>query len=77
MAARRSGAVLDAAELRAEGLACRDWLATELASPNPRPGRGRLAQHRVWSPTFAPSLRSADPRFGHQPGTASFCNAGR
>jgi hypothetical protein len=24
---------------------------------------------------FAPSLRSADPRFGRQPGTASFCNA--
>ena len=24
---------------------------------------------------FAPSLRSADPRFGAQPGTASFCNA--
>jgi hypothetical protein len=24
---------------------------------------------------FAPSLRSADPRFGKQPGTASFCNA--
>ena len=24
---------------------------------------------------FAPSLRSADTRFGTQPGTASFCNA--
>jgi hypothetical protein len=24
---------------------------------------------------FAPSLRSADPRYGRQPGTASFCNA--
>ena len=24
---------------------------------------------------FAPSLRSADPRFGSQSGTASFCNA--
>ena len=24
---------------------------------------------------FAPSLRSADLRFGQQPGTASFCNA--
>ena len=24
---------------------------------------------------FAPSLRSADPRYGPQPGTASFCNA--
>ena len=24
---------------------------------------------------FAPSLRSADPRYGKQPGTASFCNA--
>jgi calcineurin-like phosphoesterase family protein len=24
---------------------------------------------------FAPSIRSADPRFGRQPGTAGFCNA--
>jgi hypothetical protein len=24
---------------------------------------------------FAPSLRSADPRYGRQNGTASFCNA--
>ena len=24
---------------------------------------------------FGPSLRSADPRYGRQPGTASFCNA--
>ena len=24
---------------------------------------------------FAPSLASADPRYGLQPGTASFCNA--
>ena len=24
---------------------------------------------------FAPSLRSADPRYGRQPGTASFCSA--
>jgi hypothetical protein len=24
---------------------------------------------------FAPSSRSADPRYGAQPGTASFCNA--
>jgi hypothetical protein len=23
---------------------------------------------------FAPSVRSADPRYGKQPGTASFCN---
>jgi hypothetical protein len=24
---------------------------------------------------FAPSLHSADPRYGHVPGTAGFCNA--
>jgi hypothetical protein len=24
---------------------------------------------------FAPSLQSADPRYGHVPGTAGFCNA--
>jgi hypothetical protein len=52
------------------------------------PGLPRLAGGRTaaqpaqgrWDRTvvvthFAPSLRSADPRYGRQPGTASFCNA--
>ena len=70
MDARCDGAPLDAAALRAQGLACRDWLAAELRASNPG----------AWDRTvvlthFAPSLRSADPRFGRQSGTASFCNA--
>lgn len=70
MNATQCGAVFDAEAVRAEGQACRAWLEHELAQP---------AQGR-WDCTvavthFAPSLRSADPRYGRQPGTASFCNA--
>lgn len=70
MAATRGGQPFDAAAVRDEGLACRAWLERELALPP----AGR------WDATvvvthFAPSLRSADPRYGRQPGTASFCNA--
>ena len=70
MAATRHGQVFDAPGVREEGLACRSWLERELATP----AAGR------WDSTvvvthFAPSLRSADPRYGRQPGTASFCNA--
>jgi hypothetical protein len=41
---------------------------------------GAKATAAAWDATlvvthFAPSLKSADPRYGHQPGTASFCNA--
>jgi hypothetical protein len=70
MAATRAGTAFDALAVRAEGLACRAWLEQALAEP----AAGR------WDATvvvthFAPSLRSADPRYGPQPGTASFCNA--
>lgn len=70
MRSTRAGREFDAEAVRAEALACRAWLEHELAQP---------AQGR-WSATlvvthFAPSVRSADPRFGRQPGTASFCNA--
>jgi predicted phosphodiesterase len=70
MGATVDGRPFDPAAVRAEGLACRDWLARTLADPC----EGR------WDATlvithFAPSLRSADPRYGRQPGTASFCNA--
>jgi Calcineurin-like phosphoesterase len=66
----REGVPLDAEVLREEGLLCRSWLEQELA----RAPQGR------WDATvaithFAPSLKSADPRYGKQPGTASFCNA--
>ncbi len=70
MRATRGGAPFDAAAVRCEALACRDWLAQALAEP----ARAR------WDVTvvvthFAPSLRSADPRYGAQSATASFCNA--
>jgi Calcineurin-like phosphoesterase len=69
MRATRHGAPLDAEGVRIEALACRDWLQRELAQPR-----------RGWDATvvithFGPSLKSADPRYGDQPGTASFCNA--
>ncbi len=70
MGATKSGAPFDAEAVRQEALDCRDWLASALADD---------AQGR-WNTTvaithFAPSLQSADPRYGKQSGTASFCNA--
>ena len=70
MDARRGGAPFDAAAVRVEGLACRAWLEAELSQP----AQGRWDRTVVVT-HFAPSLRSADPRYGRQPGTASFCNA--
>jgi hypothetical protein len=70
MAATRGGLPFDAPAVRCEALACRAWLAAALDEP----AAGR------WDTTvaithFAPSLASADPRYGKQNGTASFCNA--
>lgn len=70
MAARWHGQAFDAQAVRELGLSQRAWLEACLREP---------AETR-WDATvaithFAPSLRSADPRFGRQPGTASFCNA--
>jgi hypothetical protein len=70
MRATLGGAPFDAAAVRREALDCRAWLAQALAEP----------AHGRWDTTvavthFAPSLRSADPRYGKQSGTASFCNA--
>ena len=70
MAAQLDGAPFDANAVRTEAQACRAWLAEELA----RPADG------AWDATvaithFAPSLRSADPRYGYGNSTASFCNA--
>jgi len=70
MNAQRDGRPLDADGVREEGQACRTWLERELAHPP----RGRWDQTVVVT-HFAPSLRSADPRYGGQNGTASFCNA--
>jgi hypothetical protein len=70
MAATRGGQAFTVAAVREEGRACRAWLEAELSR----------VPHRAWDKTvvvthFGPSLRSADPRYGRQPGTASFCNA--
>jgi hypothetical protein len=73
MAATRHGAFFDAAGVRDESLACRAWLADELARPSTESDAGWDATVAVTH--FAPSLRSADPRYGAAPGTASFCNA--
>lgn len=70
MQATRHGAPFDAAAVREEALACRAWLEGALQqSPAGRWQRTVVITH------FAPSLRSADKRYGLQPGTASFCNA--
>lgn len=68
MRSTRHGRPFDAEAVRVEALACRDWLAAELAAPHE-------ADATVVITHFAPSLLSADPRYGAQPGTASFCNA--
>ena len=52
---------------REQGLVCQAWLRQALAKPFD--GNTVVVTH------FAPSLRSADPRYGVTPGTAGFCNA--
>ena len=70
MGTTRTGQPFDAPAVRAEALACRAWLEQALSqSPQGRWDQTVAVTH------FAPSLRSADPRYGAQPGTASFCNA--
>jgi predicted phosphodiesterase len=63
----RQGAPLLAEQVRALGLECQYWLQAELAKPFD--GGTVVVTH------FAPSLKSADPRYGLTPGTAGFCNA--
>jgi Calcineurin-like phosphoesterase len=70
MGTTRRGLPFDAAAVREEALACRAWLETELSTAS----QGRWHKTLVIT-HFAPSLRSGDPRYGAQPGTASFCNA--
>jgi hypothetical protein len=70
MGASRHSQPFDAAAVREQALRSRSWLEGELAL-------GELGTD--WDATvvithFAPSFQSADPRYGRQPGTASFCN---
>jgi len=63
----RSGEPFLAEPMRAQALACQEWLQAALSTP--------FAGTTVAVTHFAPSLRSADPRYGLVPGTAGFCNA--
>ena len=65
--ATRHGEPLLAAQVREQALVCQTWLRAALAEPFD--GTTVVVTH------FAPSLRSADPRYGLTPGTAGFCNA--
>ena len=67
----RGGVPWDASAMREEALACRDWLQAELSLPR----RGPDWDETVVITHFAPSARSADPRYGVGPASASFCNA--
>jgi predicted phosphodiesterase len=63
----KDGAPVLAEGIRAMSLDCQDWLRGALQVPFD--GVTVAVTH------FAPSLRSADPRYGLTPGTAGFCNA--
>jgi predicted phosphodiesterase len=67
MAGTRHGRPLLAEEWRELGCKCQRWLREALAQPFE--GKTVVVTH------FAPSLRSADPRYGVTPGTAGFCNS--
>jgi hypothetical protein len=73
MAATRAGTPFDAGAMRTEALACRHWLENELRQVSPNGDGGWDATVVVTH--FAPSAASADPRYGAQAATASFCNA--
>jgi hypothetical protein len=69
---RKTGTTRAGLEWLAEGwreqaLLCQHWLRQALATPFD--GITVVVTH------FAPSLRSADPRYGLTPGTAGFCNS--
>ena len=66
-ATTRHGEAWLAEGLREQALQCQDWLRQALHTPFD--GSTVVVTH------FAPSLDSADPRYGRVPGTAGFCNA--
>jgi hypothetical protein len=65
--ARRHGEAMLAEGWREQALVCQAWLRAALA--HPFDGTTVVVTH------FAPSLRSADPRYGLTPATAGFCNS--
>lgn len=66
-AALRHGELMLAQGWREQSLVCQAWLRKALATP--------FAGTTVVVTHFAPSLRSADPRYGVSPATAGFCNS--
>lgn len=73
MRSTRRSVVFGPDQVRDEALMCRQWLADALAqdpATSPQPWDLTVAITH-----YGPSLLSADPRYGRQPGTASFCNA--
>jgi predicted phosphodiesterase len=66
MAGQRHRRLFDAEAMRQLGLDCQAWLHAQLLTPFE--GRTVVVTH------FAPTLHSADPRYGLNPGTAGFCN---
>jgi hypothetical protein len=66
-ASSRHGAPMLAEQVREQALQCQAWLTQALNEPFD--GDTVVVTH------FAPSLLSADPRYGMTPGTAGFCNA--
>ena len=63
----RHGELWLAQGVRDQAMICQDWLRAALAMPFDGP--------TVAITHFAPSLMSADPRYGLTPGAAGFCNA--
>ncbi|MCJ7798467.1 MAG: metallophosphoesterase [Polaromonas sp.] len=63
----RNGEPMLASDVREEALKSQAWLRQALAVPFDGP--------TVAVTHFAPSLLSADPRYGLAPGTAGFCNS--
>ncbi len=66
-----AGQPMMAEEIRELGLSSQAWLRQVLATTLDR----KTVEKTVVVTHFAPSLLSADPRYGVNPGTAGFCNA--
>ncbi len=70
----RYGALMLAEQMRDQALVCIDWLRRALSQPFPGDAIGAADGKTVVITHFAPSLKSADPRYGLTPGTAGFCS---
>jgi DNA repair exonuclease SbcCD nuclease subunit len=66
----RYGEAFSAPQVRDEFTRCREWLSQQLTLGR----RGPRWDETIVITHFAPSARSADPRYGLQPASASFCS---